>query len=119
MKYKMQPGENEPLEWDKLGLVIKRVLFNQFVVQVPVALIEYALNSESYSPERTRMLPTFGRFLFEFFVFEVIYEVCFYYAHRTAHHKLFYKLGHKKHHEFTGEDCETLSKSSGNENLFK
>lgn len=103
MKYKTQPGKNEPLEYNKLRTVVKQVLFNQIVVTVPFSLVGFWLDSASFTPERTKMLPTLERFLFEYVVIELVYELGFYYTHRIAHHKLLYKWVHKKHHEFTGE----------------
>lgn len=45
---------------------------------------------------------TLTRFTFEFITILILFEVLFYYSHRTLHQPLFYKRVHKMHHYYTG-----------------
>ncbi|XP_031550953.1 fatty acid hydroxylase domain-containing protein 2-like [Actinia tenebrosa] len=99
LKYKIQDGQNQPLEKSKLMRAIKGVLFNQFlgflltIVMYPV----YLWRGGSFGCE----LPSFQWVLFELLVFILVEEVGFYYSHRLFHHPKLYKYFHKKHHEWT------------------
>lgn len=99
-RYKIQPGTNEPVDSNRLVQVILLVLFNQFVVGIPVAMLMHkAMLWRGFTDLRT--LPTFHWVLFELGVFLIIEEICFYYSHRLLHWGSLYKKIHKKHHEWT------------------
>lgn len=98
-KYKVQPGQNEPVDSQRLKLAIVRVIFNQIVVSIPFSVLcFYAMKARGLPPVQT--LPTFSRVLFELGVFILIEEIGFYYSHRLFHHRRLYKHIHKKHHEW-------------------
>ncbi|KAF5280502.1 hypothetical protein FQA39_LY18047 [Lamprigera yunnana] len=99
IKYKVQPGINEPVDRRKLLNTCLVVVINQ-VFSVPFVYAFYkAMEWRTYPP--IRALPTFHWVLVELAVFLIIEEICFYYIHRLFHHKSIYKYAHKKHHEWT------------------
>lgn len=57
------------------------ILFNQFIVSVPMVLFLYPITKVWGDPYR-RELPTFHWFLLELTIFILIEEVLFYYSHR-------------------------------------
>ncbi|XP_048589247.1 fatty acid hydroxylase domain-containing protein 2 isoform X2 [Nematostella vectensis] len=100
LKYKIQDGQNMPVDKKKLIRAIKVVLFNQLVVGVGLtaALIPvYRWRGCSIDEN----LPSFHWVLFEIACFTLVEEFGFYYSHRLAHHPKIYKYIHKQHHEWT------------------
>ncbi|XP_017137990.1 fatty acid hydroxylase domain-containing protein 2 [Drosophila miranda] len=100
-KYKIQPGQNEPVDLTKLWRAIKVVLFNLTVVNLLASWVVFELIYKNKNSQNVRELPTFRRSVRDLVVFVVLEEIMFYYAHRLMHHKAVYKYVHKKHHEWT------------------
>lgn len=119
-KFKVQPGTHEPLDKKKLIRAIKGVLVNQLVVTLPMALFGYYLITldKEYDMDKIRKIPTFMSMIKDFFVFFIINEVGFYYAHRILHMKYLYKIIHKKHHEWTAPIGLTALYSHPIEHIF-
>ncbi|XP_004696805.1 fatty acid hydroxylase domain-containing protein 2 [Echinops telfairi] len=99
-RYRIQIGKNEPVDPVKLRQALRAVLFNQFVISLPIVIALYPFLKWWGDPCR-RELPTFHWFLLELVIFTLVEEVMFYYSHRLFHHPALYKKIHKKHHEWT------------------
>jgi hypothetical protein len=85
-KYKVQPGTNEPVDMDKFKRLMKTVFINFWIVGPLYAHALFsALQWRGYSD--VRVLPKFHVVLLEFFVFLIVAEVGFFYAHWMLHHK--------------------------------
>ncbi|KAH8336112.1 hypothetical protein KR074_003297 [Drosophila pseudoananassae] len=100
-RYKIQPGQNEPVDLKKLWNAVKVVIFNLTVVNVLTSWAVYELVYKTENSRDIRQLPTFKRTIRDLVVFVILEEIMFYYAHRLLHHKSIYKYVHKKHHEWT------------------
>ncbi|KAM7350130.1 fatty acid hydroxylase domain-containing protein 2-like [Cochliomyia hominivorax] len=101
VKYKIQPGQNEPVDKQKLWKAIKQVLFNQIVVNTIGLFLGNIILFKSWTPALIRQLPTLKTFLLQLAIMSVLEEALFYYVHRLLHHRSIYKYFHKKHHEWT------------------
>ncbi|KAH8409018.1 hypothetical protein KR009_005321 [Drosophila setifemur] len=100
-KYKIQPGQNEPVDLAKLWKAVKVVMLNLTVVNMLTSWVIYELIYKTENSSDIRELPTFKRTIRDLAAFVVLEEIMFYYAHRLLHHKAVYKYVHKKHHEWT------------------
>lgn len=91
LRFKIQPTSQ--ISSTKLLKLIKQVLLNQ-ALTLPVAYIVF------HYRHRSRVVPTFSRFLGELLFFLLLVEVLFYYLHRALHHPWVYRLAHKVHHDW-------------------
>ncbi|KNC22065.1 hypothetical protein FF38_02002, partial [Lucilia cuprina] len=100
-KYKIQPGQNEPVDKRKLWKAIKQVLFNQIIVTALGLQVGNWLCFLHKTIESIRQLPSMKTIVIDLALMSILQEIIFYYAHRLLHHRLIYKYFHKKHHEWT------------------
>ncbi|KAG5683683.1 hypothetical protein PVAND_012949 [Polypedilum vanderplanki] len=100
-KYKTQPDANEPLDYKKILLALPLVLFNQLILNPIVTCIFVTIGRKTLSSAHIRYTTSFQQLMIDIIVYQLIYEACFYYAHRLFHHKYFYAKIHKVHHKFT------------------
>ncbi|XP_062909177.1 fatty acid hydroxylase domain-containing protein 2 isoform X2 [Mobula hypostoma] len=99
-RYRIQAGQNDPVESAKLLLAIRTVVFNQVFLSLPMLLLLYPIMKWRGNPCGPE-LPTFHWVLFELCFLGLLEEMIFYYSHRLFHHPTLYKHIHKKHHEWT------------------
>lgn len=100
-KYKIQPGQNEPVDLGRLWQAVKVVAFNLTVVNFFTTWMLYEVSLRHNNISDIRQLPSFGRIVRDFVIFVIMEETMFYYVHRLMHHRSVYKYVHKKHHEWT------------------
>ncbi|CAH1791368.1 unnamed protein product [Owenia fusiformis] len=101
LKYKIQQDKNVPLDKGMFLKGVKRAIFNQTVVGFPVIFAAYLPFLWKGCSIATQDMPTFQWVVFEVFIFSLVEEVGFYYAHRLFHHPKLYRHIHKVHHEWT------------------
>lgn len=101
MKYKVQPGKNQPPKFRTFLKILGVVTMNE-LMSIPMLMLTYNswANTAGASPENFKILPdvyaTFGHL----FVAMLCHDVCFYHFHRLLHHRKLYKHIHKMHHEW-------------------
>ena len=96
-KYKVQQKHaHEPTDPAKFWRGVRRVLFNNVVVTIPLTCAAYG----RFAGRLDRPLPSLASALAQCTAFVVVEEVVFYYSHRLFHHRLLYKHVHAIHHEW-------------------
>ena len=100
LKYKTQPGKNQPLERDVFNHAFRRIAFNWLCINVPLAYFGYAGFVKATRPIDSP-LPNMLEIFVNLLGCVVVEEIGFYYSHRLFHHPALYKHFHKIHHEFT------------------
>lgn len=96
-QYKIQ--KSSQISDSSLGKLYRQILYNQTLQAILGAVLIY-LRYHYLEHSINRVVPTLSRFAFEFFVFNLLREVTFYYSHRWLHHPSVYKYVHKRHHEW-------------------
>ena len=85
-KYKIQPGENEPVEPAKFWSMFRQVVFNQTVVYLALLHLLYYLFQLRGMAE-LKVLPEFHTVLLHLAVCTIAEEVGFFYTHWIMHSK--------------------------------
>ena len=96
-KYKVQEKHaHEALSPARFWMGVRRVLFNNVVVTVPLTCLAYGRFEGRLDAE----LPTLSSALLQMTCWLFVEEVLFYYSHRLLHHPKLYPHVHKVHHEW-------------------
>eukprot|EP00735_Rhodelphis_limneticus_P003956 TRINITY_DN1549_c0_g1::TRINITY_DN1549_c0_g1_i1::g.28148::m.28148 TRINITY_DN1549_c0_g1::TRINITY_DN1549_c0_g1_i1::g.28148 ORF type:complete len:319 (+),score=38.93,sp/Q9GKT2/FXDC2_MACFA/44.24/1e-83,FA_hydroxylase/PF04116.8/5.1e+02,FA_hydroxylase/PF04116.8/9.7e-17,FA_hydroxylase/PF04116.8/1.5e+04 TRINITY_DN1549_c0_g1_i1:64-957(+) len=98
-QYKIQPGQNEPLNRSKFRRAIGLVLLNQVIVNLPLSIFTFPL-AQWRGMRFSYPLPSLFEVAYNFAGFLLVEEIGFYYSHRLFHAPFFYKRIHKIHHEW-------------------
>ena len=99
LKYKTQPGKNQPLDPVLFHKAFRRIFFNSFFINIPLAYFGYDAFVRATRPIDSP-LPNMLEILVHLIGCVAVEEVGFYYSHRLFHHPLLYKHIHKIHHEW-------------------
>jgi methylsterol monooxygenase len=101
LKYKTQPGKNQPVDLKKLRHARKMIVFNQLAVSLPMMLLYSLIRARLDCPYKPEDMPSLFTIIRDIAVCTAIEETGFYYSHRLLHWGPFYKAIHKRHHEWT------------------
>jgi len=75
-------------------------MFNQLLLSIPFIISSHYILMYRGMRE-LKNLPNFPAVLLQTILCYVMYEINFYFSHRTLHLNMFYKHFHKQHHEWT------------------
>ncbi|KAG5683686.1 hypothetical protein PVAND_012952 [Polypedilum vanderplanki] len=97
--YKTQPEQHQSLDIRKFLPALMLVIFNQFILnKIAIYLVyksgKYAMIADIRATDGFCVLFT------NLLLFQISYEVVFYYSHRLLHHKSIYQYIHKIHHQW-------------------
>ncbi|XP_058116158.1 fatty acid hydroxylase domain-containing protein 2-like [Anopheles ziemanni] len=101
-KYKIQPGTNEPLSWDRFKQLALIVLRNQLLFGVPMSYIVFHTCKQFVTEiPPVRVLPSLYSIAQDMLVCILAWEIFYYYTHRLLHSRHMYRRFHKQHHEWS------------------
>lgn len=102
LRYKVQPGKNQPISTERMLRCMWVALRNQVVIGVPFTALVYLLFRDVRGVNLHPLdLPPWQKTLLDLVVCLAFEEIGFYYTHRLFHLPTFYKRYHKQHHEWT------------------
>uniref|UniRef100_A0A6E8VBI5 Fatty acid hydroxylase domain-containing protein n=1 Tax=Anopheles coluzzii TaxID=1518534 RepID=A0A6E8VBI5_ANOCL len=101
-RYKIQPGKNEPLPWNRFKQLVLTVLRNQLLYGIPTSYLVFHSRklwmADDIPP--VRILPPLCTIAQDLLVCILCWEIGYYYTHRLLHSRLLYRHFHKQHHEW-------------------
>ena len=100
-KYKVQPGTNEPPDWNKLSGLLWQVFVNQILISGTSAIIVNNVYVWFNGVPDVFALPSIFTIVWQLIAFAIIEDALFFYSHWALHHRSIYRHVHKRHHEWT------------------
>lgn len=103
-KYKLQKSERTQITSKQISKLFKNVILSQLTLFLPIACILYYTYNDDPTSIGFRLdakIPSLIEMCKDIFIFIIVEELMFFYAHWTLHQPMFYSKIHKVHHQFT------------------
>mmetsp|Transcript_45517 Transcript_45517/g.114541 ORF Transcript_45517/g.114541 Transcript_45517/m.114541 type:complete len:265 (+) Transcript_45517:137-931(+) len=90
----------KPADPELVRSCTRKLLLHHLVVQWPMLYVLYSVFAYFGTTSAPEAFPSLFTIVWQFALFIVVNDGCFYWAHRALHHPRIYKYIHKQHHEF-------------------